>query len=56
MRAGFEVFRAFERDAEAFARFAQIPLSMPMLVLTGEKASGDVLIQQAPRAARCPAA
>ena len=46
MRAGFEIFRAFERDAEEFARFAQTPLSMPMLVLTGEKASGDVLIQQ----------
>ena len=46
MRAGFEIFRAFERDAEEFARFARTPLSMPMLVLTGEKASGDVLIQQ----------
>jgi hypothetical protein len=47
MRAGFEVFRGFERDAQDFARFAQTPLLMPMLVLTGEKASGDVLIQQA---------
>ncbi len=47
MRAGFEVFRAFERDAEDFARFAKTPLAMPMLVLTGEKASGEVLIQQA---------
>jgi pimeloyl-ACP methyl ester carboxylesterase len=47
MRAGFEIFRAFERDAEELARLAQTPLSMPMLVLTGEKASGDVLIQQA---------
>jgi pimeloyl-ACP methyl ester carboxylesterase len=46
MRAGFEIFRAFERDAQDFARFAQTPLAMPMLVLTGEKASGDVLIQQ----------
>jgi pimeloyl-ACP methyl ester carboxylesterase len=46
MRAGFEIFRAFERDAQDFARFAQTPLPMPMLVLTGEKASGDVLIQQ----------
>ena len=46
MRAGFEVFRAFERDAEDFARFAQTPLQMPMLVLTGEKASGEFLIQQ----------
>jgi pimeloyl-ACP methyl ester carboxylesterase len=46
MRAGFEYFRAFEKDAEDFARFAQKPLQMPMLVLTGEKASGDFLIQQ----------
>jgi pimeloyl-ACP methyl ester carboxylesterase len=47
MRAGFEYFRAFEKDAEDFARFAQAPLRMPMLVLTGEKASGEALIQQA---------
>jgi pimeloyl-ACP methyl ester carboxylesterase len=47
MRAGFEYFRAFEKDAEEFARFAQRPLRMPMLVLAGEKASGDALIQQA---------
>jgi pimeloyl-ACP methyl ester carboxylesterase len=46
MRAGFEYFRAFEKDAEDFARFAQKPLAMPMLVLTGEKASGEFLIQQ----------
>lgn len=46
MRAGFEIFRAFERDAQDFARFAQTPLAMPMLILTGEKASGDFLIQQ----------
>jgi pimeloyl-ACP methyl ester carboxylesterase len=46
MRAGFEVFRAFEQDAQDFARFAQTPLSMPVLVLTGEKASGEFLIQQ----------
>jgi pimeloyl-ACP methyl ester carboxylesterase len=46
MRAGFEYFRTFEKDAEDFARFAQTPLPIPMLVLTGEKASGDFLIQQ----------
>lgn len=46
LRSGFEYFRAFEKDAEDFARFAQTPLAMPMLVLTGEKASGDFLIQQ----------
>ena len=46
MRAGFEYFRAVEKDAKDFALFAQTRLSMPMLVLTGEKASGDFLIQQ----------
>jgi pimeloyl-ACP methyl ester carboxylesterase len=46
MRAGFEYFRAFEQDAKDFDRFAQTPLPMPMLVLTGEKASGEFLIQQ----------
>jgi len=46
MRAGFEYFRAFEQDAKDFAAFAQTPLPMPMLVLTGEKASGEFLIQQ----------
>jgi pimeloyl-ACP methyl ester carboxylesterase len=47
MRAGFEVFRAFEQDAKDFAEFAQTKLTMPMLVLTGEKASGNTLIEQA---------
>lgn len=47
MRAGFEVFRAFEQDARDFAEFAQTKLTMPMLVLTGEKASGNFLIDQA---------
>src|SRR5439155_20938008 len=46
MRAGFEVFRAFEQDAKDFAELAQKKLAMPMLVLTGEKASGEFLIQQ----------
>jgi pimeloyl-ACP methyl ester carboxylesterase len=47
MRAGFEVFRAFEKDAEDFAQSARAKLKAPMLVLTGEKASGEFLIQQA---------
>jgi pimeloyl-ACP methyl ester carboxylesterase len=47
MRAGFEYFHAFEKDAEEFAAFSKNPLTMPMLVLTGEKASGEGLIQQA---------
>src|SRR5258706_12530019 len=47
MRAGFEVFRAFEQDAKDFREFSQTKLTMPMFVLTGEKASGKFLIEQA---------
>jgi len=47
MRAGFEVFHVFAQDAVDFAQFAKTPLTMPMLVLTGEKASGQTLITQA---------
>ncbi|MES2750759.1 MAG: alpha/beta hydrolase [Pseudomonadota bacterium] len=46
MKAGFEVFRAFDKDAEDFAGFAKTPLPMPMLVLSGEKAGGTFLIEQ----------
>jgi pimeloyl-ACP methyl ester carboxylesterase len=46
MRAGFEYFRSFERDAEDFARLAANRLAMPLLILTGEKASGTFLIEQ----------
>jgi len=46
MAAGFEVFRAFVQDAKDFAELARTKLTMPMLVLTGEKASGEFLIQQ----------
>ncbi len=47
MRAGFEYFRTFERDAKNFAELSATPLTMPVLVLTGEKASGNFLIEQA---------
>jgi pimeloyl-ACP methyl ester carboxylesterase len=46
MAAGMEVFRAFEKDAADFAGFAKTPLPMPMLVLSGEKAGGNFLIEQ----------
>jgi len=46
MKAGMEYFRNFEQDASQFAVFAQTPLPMPMLVLAGEKASGDALVAQ----------
>ena len=47
MRAGFEYFKAFEQDARDFAALAATKLTMPFLVLTGEKASGTFLIDQA---------
>ena len=47
MAAGFEVFRAFSQDAVEFGEYMKTPLTMPMLVLTGEKASGQFLIEQA---------
>ena len=47
MRAGFEYFRNLERDAADFARLGQTKLTMPMLVLSGEKAGGPFLIEQA---------
>jgi len=46
MAAGMEVFRAFEKDAGDFAGFARTTLPMPMLVLSGEKAGGNFLIEQ----------
>jgi pimeloyl-ACP methyl ester carboxylesterase/uncharacterized RmlC-like cupin family protein len=47
MRAGFDIFQAFEQDAKDFAGFSATKLKMPVLVLTGEKASGTGLIDQA---------
>ena len=46
VRAGFEYFKAFEQDAKDFAELAKTPLNMPMLVLSGEKAGGQFLIDQ----------
>src|SRR2546426_4776645 len=44
--AGMEWFRAFERDGKELAELAKTPLTMPMLVLSGEKAGGEFLIEQ----------
>jgi pimeloyl-ACP methyl ester carboxylesterase len=46
MAAGMEVFRAFPSDADEFAVFAKTKLTMPLLVLSGEKAGGTFLIEQ----------
>jgi pimeloyl-ACP methyl ester carboxylesterase len=47
MRAGFEYFRAWPQDAVDFESFSKTRLSMPMLVLSGEKSGGTFLIEQA---------
>jgi pimeloyl-ACP methyl ester carboxylesterase len=47
MRAGFEYFQAFEQDAADFEVLSHTKLEMPLLVLTGERASGTFLIDQA---------
>src|SRR5947209_813351 len=46
MKAGMEVFRNFDQDAKDNAQFAKTKLTMPMLVLGGEKSGGDFLISQ----------
>ncbi len=46
MKAGMEVFRNFEQDAKDNAAFAATKLTMPVLVLGGEKSGGDFLITQ----------
>jgi pimeloyl-ACP methyl ester carboxylesterase len=46
IEAGFGYFKAFEQDAKDFQGFAATKLTMPMLVLSGEKASGQFLIDQ----------
>lgn len=47
MRSAMAYFAAFDQDAADFAGFAHTPLTMPILALGGEKASGQVLAAQA---------
>jgi pimeloyl-ACP methyl ester carboxylesterase len=46
MRAGFEYFRNFKRDAADFQQLAQNKLAMPVRVISGEKSGGSFLIDQ----------
>jgi pimeloyl-ACP methyl ester carboxylesterase len=46
MRAGFEYFKAFEQDAADFQQLAKTKLTMPVLVLSGEKSGGTFLVDQ----------
>ena len=46
MRAGFEYFRSFERDAAEFAQLGKTHLTMPVLVISGETSGGTFLVDQ----------
>ncbi len=46
MRAGWAYFVSFQQAAKDFAQLARTKLTMPVLVIGGEKSLGDVLAQQ----------
>jgi pimeloyl-ACP methyl ester carboxylesterase len=46
MRAGWAYFVSFQQAAKDFAELSQTRLPMPVLVIGGEKANGDVLGKQ----------
>ena len=46
MRAGWAYFVSFQQAAKDFAQLSQTKLTMPVLVIGGEKALGDALAQQ----------
>jgi pimeloyl-ACP methyl ester carboxylesterase len=47
VHAGMEYFRTIEEDARELHEYAAKPLTMPMLVITGEKGRRDLLVKQA---------
>jgi pimeloyl-ACP methyl ester carboxylesterase len=47
VRAGMEWFRAFEQDGKDFEVMARTKLTMPVMAMGGEKASGAFLVEQA---------
>lgn len=46
IRAGMAYFSSFPQDAAEFADFSATKLTIPMLVLSGERAGGQFLIEQ----------
>jgi pimeloyl-ACP methyl ester carboxylesterase len=46
MRAGWEYFVSFQQAAKDFAQLSRNKLTMPVLVIGGEKSLGDALAQQ----------
>jgi pimeloyl-ACP methyl ester carboxylesterase len=47
MRAGWAYFISFPKDATDFAQLAKTKLTMPVLVIGGEKSRGDALAREA---------
>jgi hypothetical protein len=56
MRAGRAYFVSFQQAAKDFAQLAQATLTLPVLVIGGEKASGELLAQQMKRLGSVPLA
>jgi pimeloyl-ACP methyl ester carboxylesterase len=46
MRAGWAYFVSFQKAAQDFAELSRVKLTMPVLVIGGQKSLGDVLAQQ----------
>ena len=46
MHAGWEYFVSFQQAARDFAELSQAKLTMPVLAIGGDKASGEVLGRQ----------
>jgi len=46
MRAGWAYFVSFQKAAQDFAALSRVKLTMPVLVIGGQKSLGDVLAQQ----------
>jgi pimeloyl-ACP methyl ester carboxylesterase len=46
MRAGWAYFVSFQKAARDFAELSRVKLTMPVLVIGGQKSLGDVLAQQ----------
>ena len=46
MRAGWAYFVSFQKAVQDFAALSRVKLTMPVLVIGGQKSLGDVLAQQ----------
>jgi pimeloyl-ACP methyl ester carboxylesterase len=54
LHAAWDYYISFEQTAKEFAEFSRTKLKMPVLVIGGEKANGNLLITQAPLVATNP--